>query len=543
MNRALLQSVLRIVGVEELTNDSSLLDAYRQRRDDAAFGQLVKRYARLVWHVCRNLTRCDADAEDAFQATFLVLARNAGKIARPERLGSWLHGVACRVCSKARREAGRRVRRERAVANGEASNGVTDSKWDQALAAVHEELAGMPEIYRLPFVLCCLEGRGTTEAAGQLGWKLGTLSGRLTRAKDLLIARLESRGIAVSAVAAAAFTVGTTNAPAAIVAHAASIASGATVPGSILYLSQGVIGMSFHRIKLLAAAIMLTGGLGMGLGTTWLANAQDPVKSNSTNPPTTAARAETILPDAASHDVSSPMKKWEYHYFRIANGLTTTRFEANVAELEASGWEFLGQVTLRDDKANDKVPAAPMLVFRRPVRSPAELWRMAILDQPKDASSALLTQSIGGCTLSNSSRSSTDCRACHQVQPLGEGVRSNVAPMDFHSSYTSALKTLDQKTAKIADLEAQIARLKGETAKAPTAVVILQKDLPLDVNEMQDILSRVAPKVGIKNLRVTRSVNDGVSLQIVGDAESVEWAKRLIQTLSGTTDPVKPVKP
>ena len=115
--------------------------------------------------------------------------------------------------------------------------------------------------------------------------------------------------------------------------------------------------------------------------------------------------------------------------------------------------------------------------------------------------------------------------------------------MDFRGSYSSALELLDKKNATIAELEAQIARLKGETVKAPMTVVILQKNLPLGVNEMQDILNRVAPKIGIQSLRVVANDSAGGSLHLTGDAASIEWAKRLIQTLSGTTDSVKTVRP
>jgi RNA polymerase sigma factor (sigma-70 family) len=567
VNRALLQSVLRIVEVEESANDPTLLDAYRNRRDDAAFGQLVKRYARLVWHVCRNLTRCDADAEDAFQATFLVLARNAGKIARPERLGSWLHGVACRVCSKARREAGRRKVRERAVANGEATNGVTDSKWDQALAAVHEELAGMPEIYRLPFVLCCLEGKGTTEAASQLGWKLGTLSGRLTRAKDLLIARLESRGIAVGAVAAAAFTVGTTNAPAAIVVSASSIASGTTIPGSILYLSQGVIGMSFHRIKLLAAAIMLTGGLGIGLGTTWLANAQDPAKPllKEISDPRNANLLGDVV-NQATLDIPNPNKKWEYYYNPKhdgrANGIKPSEFEQLLADLEPYGWEFVGEIKMRVASTSGGEPAGtggvslPTYVFRRPVKSPVELQRMAKLDQRKDVSNTLQMQSVWGCAGTHFSLRGTDCRTCHQV-PQGEGSLNkpqtpdanqttfNHVQQDFKASFQSALTVIDQQQKKIAVLEAALQARNVPLAKPVISHRFSSKELSIDASEMKLILDRIAPKIGFADFRTGVIESDGgeSNLDISGTPESIEWAKSLIQTLAGKTDPVKPVRP
>ena len=159
------------------TSDADLLRDFL-RKDEAAFAELVRRHGRLVWAVCRQLTRSDAEADDAFQATFLVLLQNAKKVREAGKLSAWLHGVAYKVCAKVRRAAQRREAREQRTAAREWHGSVVpDSAWDRALAAVHEEVAKLPETQRVPFVLCCLEGIGVTEAADRLGWKLGTLSG------------------------------------------------------------------------------------------------------------------------------------------------------------------------------------------------------------------------------------------------------------------------------------------------------------------------------------------------------------------------------
>src|SRR5262249_49565006 len=129
---------------------------------------------------------------------------NSRKIREAAKLGPWLHGAAVRVCWKARRQAIRRKSRERVAATPERNgHAVADTAWDKAMAAVHDEVSRLPASLRVAFVLCCLEGKGATEAASQLGWKLGTLSGRLTRAKSKLLARLEHRGLAIGAVALA----------------------------------------------------------------------------------------------------------------------------------------------------------------------------------------------------------------------------------------------------------------------------------------------------------------------------------------------------
>src|SRR5262249_3721084 len=157
----------------------------------------------LVWAVCRHLAGPDAD--DAFQATFLVLFRNAGRIRNPDSLPAWLHGVAYRVSAKARRAAKLRAARERAAATAERSAAaVPDSAWDRALAAVHEEVGRLPEALRVPFVLCALQGRTVTEAAAHLGWKVTTLSARLGRAKETLLSRMQARGLTAGAVVALA---------------------------------------------------------------------------------------------------------------------------------------------------------------------------------------------------------------------------------------------------------------------------------------------------------------------------------------------------
>ncbi|HJZ93529.1 MAG TPA: sigma-70 family RNA polymerase sigma factor, partial [Gemmataceae bacterium] len=209
MRTSFLDSVLR--GAEALAGrngvgtlaDPDLLRQFAADRDEAAFAVLVRRHGPLVWGVCRNLLPTDADAEDAFQATFVALVRSAGTIRRTEALGAWLHGVAYRVAMKARRGAARRKRREAAAAVPEPDTPVSDATWDELQAAVHEEVCRLPEKLRLPFILCGLQGRPQRDAAELLGWKLGTVSGRLTLARQRLLDRLARRGVPVGMAAGA----------------------------------------------------------------------------------------------------------------------------------------------------------------------------------------------------------------------------------------------------------------------------------------------------------------------------------------------------
>ena len=184
--------------------DAVLLRRFIERLDAEAFAELVRRYDGLVWSQCRHLLGRDADADDAFQATFLVLIRSAKKIRRSKHLGPWLHGVAYRVCLNARRAAAKRARREQNAAMLSRSTRA-DTAWDETLAAVHEEVNRLPEMLRTPFVLCCLQGKSTSAAAADLGLKLGTFSARLSRAKKAVLDALAKRGCAsVAAVAAMA---------------------------------------------------------------------------------------------------------------------------------------------------------------------------------------------------------------------------------------------------------------------------------------------------------------------------------------------------
>jgi len=284
-----IQAVLRNLAAEPATSDCDLLRRFLGG-DDSAFVEIVRRQGRLVWTVCRNLTRSDAEADDAFQATFLVLLRNARSIRDGNRLSSWLHGTAYRLCRRARRAADRRENRERVAAAREScASAVPDSAWDRTLTAIHEEAGQLPEALRVPFVLCCLEGKSVTEAAHQLGWKLGTLSGRLTRAKAVLLARLDVRGLAVGAVAG----IGLATPSSSVVAEAAALVQvGYIVPKSVIQLTHGTIGMTATSVKTLTAALLLTCGLGLAAGNRWMATAE----AQQAAPAGSGARQELMRP-------------------------------------------------------------------------------------------------------------------------------------------------------------------------------------------------------------------------------------------------------
>jgi RNA polymerase sigma factor (sigma-70 family) len=178
--------------------DGQLLSQFLVRRDEAAFVALVRRHGPMVLAVCRRVLGNAADADDAFQATFLVLVRKARSLSTRAVLGDWLHGVARRTALSARRACALRRVKEQAMARPEVQDEAVPDAW---LPILDDELRRLPENYRLPIVLCDLEGKTRREAAERLGWPEGTVAGRLARGRALLAQRLVRRGSAVSAAA------------------------------------------------------------------------------------------------------------------------------------------------------------------------------------------------------------------------------------------------------------------------------------------------------------------------------------------------------
>lgn len=185
----------------ELTSltDGQLLARFFEGRDESAFALIIDRYGPLVYGVCRRILADATDAEDAFQATFLVLVRKGAALRDPGRLSSWLYGVACRTARKARAKAALRTKSERQASEMPTKSDRDDMTYSELQAVLDEEIAKLPEKYALPLVLCYLEGKTNAEAARQLGWPEGSISRRLSRARELLRSRLARRGLALSA--------------------------------------------------------------------------------------------------------------------------------------------------------------------------------------------------------------------------------------------------------------------------------------------------------------------------------------------------------
>jgi RNA polymerase sigma factor (sigma-70 family) len=258
-------------------SDRELLDRFLADRNEAAFAEIVSRHGPLVMGVCRRVLGNAQDAEDAFQAAFIVLSKKAGSIRNLETVSSWLHSVAVRIAIKAKSMAGERRTRERKIAEmAEMSVADPQEALPQLRPVIDEALSGLPEKYRAPLVLCYLEGKTNEGAARSLGCPVGTMSRRLEKARELLRGRLVGRGVAVTGAALAALLMEKTALAAtvtpALAASAAKVAvlaaaGEAAVSAPVALLVQGGLKALFAaQMKVAGAAVIAVSLLGSAAG-------------------------------------------------------------------------------------------------------------------------------------------------------------------------------------------------------------------------------------------------------------------------------------
>ncbi|MBI3409807.1 MAG: sigma-70 family RNA polymerase sigma factor [Planctomycetes bacterium] len=275
MPRSSLGRVVRLVNhlrngdsYRDLT-DLELLQKFRRERNEDAFSMLVRRHGGWVLNLCRRVLNSAQDAEDAFQATFLVLARKAGTLRNGSLLSNWLHGVALRTARKARALSWRRLHHE---TNAMAKNEAIDEPRaeDRLIEVVEEELQKLPAKVRQPLFLCYYEGKTREEVAQALRCSPGAVKSSLERGKKMLRVRLAKRGFACSlaalsiAIAQPAVAV----APALVASTLKAIFSG-TASAQVAFLTRSVLSaLLLKNLKSLAALALLTLGLA-GAGWGW----------------------------------------------------------------------------------------------------------------------------------------------------------------------------------------------------------------------------------------------------------------------------------
>ena len=366
--------------------DADLLRRFVAGHDEAAFTALVQRHGPMVLGVCRQLLLNPHDVEDAFQAVFLVLVHHAAGLRRPHLLGNWLYGVAYRVAVRARAYAGRRRQRERQGVEVMAAEAERAEVGPEERSALHEELIRLPEKYRAPVVLCYLEGKTHAEAAGLLGWPVGTVKGRLARARDRLRARLTRRHVALSTSGLAA-ALSSATAPAAVPAglaaatvktallaaagHAAAVELGSA---HVAALTRGALrSMSLTRFTLVCTvALGLLAAAGAGLLAYRTLAADDAPPGQESRPEFAAGPQEKPDPDAE--------RKAEVAYRqRSATNVKQLAFAMHAYE------ELNGRLPPAALYSKDGKPLLSWRVLLLPYLDEGDLFREFKLEEPWDS--------------------------------------------------------------------------------------------------------------------------------------------------------------
>jgi RNA polymerase sigma factor (sigma-70 family) len=294
-------------GTATSLSEWELLERFTSRGDELAFEALVARLGPMVLGTCRRMLGHPSDADDAFQATFLVLLRRARTLGPSDAIGAWLHGVAVRVATRARSDAARRGRRERLGVAVESIGAPADATAPEIRRILDDEIDRLPHKYRAPIIMCYLEGRTHEEAARLLGWPIGSVKGRLARARSLLESRLSRRGLASSAGALVAAMASATGAEAAVPAPllqatcraaaqlSAGKLSGLVLSTSVAGLLRGALSaMMLEKLRMTVLTIAVSGAALTGAAVMARQHADKP----------TEGRPEERTPVALAKDVS-----------------------------------------------------------------------------------------------------------------------------------------------------------------------------------------------------------------------------------------------
>ncbi|HZU38411.1 MAG TPA: sigma-70 family RNA polymerase sigma factor [Gemmataceae bacterium] len=288
-----------LLGSEGGPSDGELVESFLIRQDATAFEALLRRHGPMVLGVCRRILRNAHDADDAFQATFLVLARKAADIRPRDMVGHWLYGVAYRTARKALAMNAKRRNKERRALSMCRYEESEDGPPEELLARLDAEVARLPEKYRVPVVLCELEGKSRKQVAKLLSLPEGTLSWRLAHARKLLAQRLAPYGTMLSAGAlAAVLTPDTACARVPPTLLAATVRAGlqtvtaGTVSAQVMTLTEGVLKAMFYSKLKLMGTLVLALAVSAGVGLSYRASAADPTQPGKGVPTARAAADE-----------------------------------------------------------------------------------------------------------------------------------------------------------------------------------------------------------------------------------------------------------
>jgi RNA polymerase sigma factor (sigma-70 family) len=342
--------------------DGQLLEDYISRREEAAFAALVRRHGPMVWGVCRRVLRNFHGAEDAFQATFLVLVRKAAFIVPREMVPNWLYGVAYQTALKAKATAAKRSARERQVIDMPEPELVEQNSSHDLQLLVDQELSRLPDKYRVVILLCDLEGRTRKEAARQLGCPEGTVAGRLARARVMLAKRLAPHGLAVSGGAlAAAFSecaasacvppsvVSCTIKAASLCAAGQAVAAG-VISANVAALTEGMLKtMLLTKLKIATAVLLVVALIGLIVSVGALtpetgAEARAEDQKPSADAPKTPPGKEADKPKT-DHD--RLQGTWEFVSY-TQGGKTITKKDLGDKDGQPATLTFVGDKTLSE---------------------------------------------------------------------------------------------------------------------------------------------------------------------------------------------------
>ena len=362
--------------------DRDLLQRFAHGRDGDAFAALVQRHGPMVLGVCRRVLRREQDAEDAFQATFLVLARKAGSIGQPERLGNWLYGVAGRVARKDRVDAGRRRAHEQRVTDMSPRQPTREAGWEDLREVLDDEVRRLPDNFRAPFVLCYLQDMTREEAAVRLGWSPGAVKGMLERGREVLRSRLARRGVALSLGSLAAALSGdalSAAVPATLMdftvrAAVAFAARDVAAAGSAAALAEGVLqAMWMTRLKVWLAAFLVLGLAltGAGVAAFGVQPVEDPTLPNGPDPPPGAVGQAEQLKRLAAARLATAKAAFEGYWARFEGGAGPEE----AVHLWSRRW-LQAQLDLSDKKADRD---AALAAYQERLKKTDEIARSRLL--------------------------------------------------------------------------------------------------------------------------------------------------------------------